>query len=241
MKKKLKLLVLDALIVLLNIFVFNGFIKAGFTFGRIILGVLCAGGSVVAHFGGYILADIQEEKRIAEANRARFKTEDERFKDYMNQLHELKRTDSSFTGVINRFTQQVKDFNDKAESLIRIIQLNNGAAEVFLVSRNDEVRKYLFRNLKKFVKTLIVYSAKSKNNRSDTIEEDPGVKKILANNDDLLDLYDKLLDEVAMMGDDFNIDDPGLKSVIESLQEMRVGDDDDDDDDEINLQVAGSP
>ena len=240
MKKKLKLLVLDALIVLLNIFVFNGFIKAGFTFGRIILGVLCAGGSVVAHFGGYILADIQEEKRIAEANRARFKTEDERFKDYMNQLHELKRTDSSFTGVINRFTQQVKDFNDKAESLIRIIQLNNGAAEVFLVSRNDEVRKYLFRNLKKFVKTLIVYSAKSKNNRSDTIEEDPGVKKILANNDDLLDLYDKLLDEVAMMGDDFNIDDPGLKSVIESLQEMRVGDDDDDDD-EITLQVAGSP
>ena len=66
------------------------------------------------------------------------------------------------------------------------------------------------------------------------------MKKILANNDDLLDLYDKLLDEVAMMGDDFNIDDPGLKSVIESLQEMRVGDDDDDDD-EITLQVAGSP
>ena len=65
---------------------------------------------------------------------------------------------------------------------------------------------------------------------------------ILSNNDELMNLYDKLLDEVAMMGDDFNIDDPGLQSVIESLKEMRVGDEDDDDDDDgITLQVVSSP
>ena len=84
-----------------------------------------------------------------------------------------------------------------------------------------------------------MYSAKTKKNRSATIEEDASVMAILKNNDDLIDLYDKLLDEVAMMGDDFNIDDPGLQSVIESLKELRIGEEDDDDDDgEINLHVV---
>ena len=41
------------------------------------------------------------------------------------------------------------------------------------------------------------------------------------------------------IGDDFNIDDPGLQSVIESLKELRVGvEDEDDDDGEINLHVV---
>ena len=136
----------------------------------------------------------------------------------------------------------VDAFESKEQSLLRIIELNNGNAKEFLISRNDEVQRFLLKNLKKFAKRLIVYSAKSENNRTATIEEDQGVINILKNNDDLIDLYDKLLDEVAMMGDDFNIDDPGLQSVIESLKELRVGDDDDDDDDvngEITLHVAG--
>lgn len=242
MQKKLKLLVLDALIVVVNIMVFNSFIKAGFTFGRILLAILCAGGSVVAHFGGHIFVDIQEEKRIAAKNRALFKTEDEQFNDYMKQLRDLQLSEPNFTGVIARFKEQVEDFKDKEESLIRIIELNNGAAQQFLISRNNEVQKFLLKNLKKFVKRLIVYSAKSKNNRAATIEEDTSVMNILSNNDELMNLYDKLLDEVAMMGDDFNIDDPGLQSVIESLKEMRVGDEDDDDDDDgITLQVVSSP
>ena len=236
------MLVLDALIVAVNIMVFNSFIKTGFTFGRILLAILCAGGSVVAHFGGHIFADIQEEKRIAAKNRALFKTDDEQFEEYMRQLRNLQTTEPSFGGVINRFKQQVQAFEDKEESLIRIIELNNGAAQQFLISRNNEVQKFLLKNLKKFVKRLIVYSAKSKNNRAATIEEDTSVMNILKNNDELIDLYDKLLDEVAMMGDDFNIDDPGLQSVIESLKEMRVGEEDDDDDDDgITLQVVSSP
>lgn len=239
MKKKLKLLVLDALIVLLNILVFNSFISTGFTFGKVLLSILCVGGSAVLHFGGHIFADIREEKMIMERNRKMFKSEDDQFDEYMGQLRKLQLTESGFAGVINRFTQQVDAFNDKEESLIRIIDLNNGAAKEFLISRNDEVQRFLLKNLKKFVKRLIVYSAKTKKNRSATIEEDASVMAILKNNDDLIDLYDKLLDEVAMMGDDFNIDDPGLQSVIESLKELRIGEEDDDDDDgEINLHVV---
>lgn len=242
MGKKLKLLALDASIILINIFVFNGFIRAGFTFGRIVLAVLCVAASTVAHFGGHIFADIQEEKRIEARRRALFKTEDEQFEDYMVQLRKMQLSNSSFTGVINRFTRQVDAFESKEQSLLRIIELNNGNAKEFLISRNDEVQRFLLKNLKKFAKRLIVYSAKSENNRTATIEEDQGVINILKNNDELIDLYDKLLDEVAMMGDDFNIDDPGLQSVIESLKELRVGEDDDDDDDingEITLHVAG--
>lgn len=238
MKKTWKLLVLDALIVLVNIFVFSKIVATGFTFGKILLSILCVGVSGVAHFGGYIMADIQEEKRIAAKNRSLFKTEDEQFEEYMGQLREIQRSEPIFSGVISRFKMQVDSFNGKEKSLIRIIELNNGAAKEFLISRNDEVQKFLLKNLKKFVKRLIVYSAKTKKNRPETVEDDPSIMNILKNNDELIDLYDKLLDEVAMMGDDFNIDDPGLQSVIESLKELRVDDDDDDDDGEINLRVS---
>lgn len=239
MMKKLKLLILDASIIALNIFVFNSFISAGFTFGKILLSVLCVGGSVVLHFGGHIFADIKEEKMLQERNLKLLKGEDNQFEDYMNQLNKLQETESGFAGVITRFKEQVKAFDDKEDSLLRIIELNNGAAKDFLISRNNEVQKFLLKNLKKFVKRLIVYSAKTKKNRPKTVEEDASVMNILKNNDDLIDLYDKLLDEVAMMGDDFNIDDPGLQSVIESLKELRVGEDDDEEDDgEINLHVV---
>lgn len=239
MRKKLKLLILDASIIALNIFVFNSFISTGFTLGKILLSVLCVGISVVLHFGGHIFADIKEEKMLQERNRKLLKSEDDQFEEYMNQLNELKGTEEGFDCLINRFTEQVDSFNDKEESLLRIIELNNDAAKEFLISRNAEVEKFLLKNLKKFVKRLIVYSAKTKKNRPKTIEEDTGVMNILKNNDDLIDLYDKLLDEVAMMGDDFNIDDPGLQSVIESLKELRVGEEDDEEDDgEINLHVV---
>ena len=240
MGKKLKLLALDAIIVLVNIFVFNGFINAGFTLGRIILAVLCVFLSLVAHFGAYILVDVLEEKRIAAKNRALFKTDDEQFEEYMTQLRDLQLKNPAFNGVVNRFTNQVKAFESKEKSLLRIIELNNGAASSFLISRNDEVQKFLLKNVKKLVKRLIVYNAKSANNRAATVEDDSHVMTILNNNDELMDLYDKLLDEVAMMGDDFNIDDPALQSVIESLKELRVGEDDDDDDGEIALHVAGN-
>lgn len=239
MLKKLKLLILDVGIIILNILVLNSFISAGFTFTKILLSVLLVGGSMVLHFGGHILADIKEEKMIQERNLKLLKGEDDQMQEYMNQLDNLKKTEIGFEGVINRFKEQVKAFDDKEESLLRIIELNNDAAKEFLISRNDEVQRFLLKNIKKFVKRLIVYSAKTKKNRPKTVEEDTGVMNILKNNDDLIDLYDKLLDEVAMMGDDFNIDDPGLQSVIESLKELRVGEDDDEEDDgEINLHVV---
>lgn len=239
MMKKLKLLILDVLIIVLNILVFNSFISTGFTFGKILLSVLCVGGSLFFHFGGHILADIKEEKMLQERNLKLLKGEDTQMQEYMNQLDNLKENEKGFAGVINRFKEQVKAFDDKEDSLLRIIELNNDAAKEFLISRNDEVQRFLLKNLKKFVKRLIVYSAKTKKNRPNTVEEDTSVMNILKNNDDLIDLYDKLLDEVAMMGDDFNIDDPGLQSVIESLKELRVGEEDDEEDDgEINLHVV---
>ena len=238
MIKKLKLLVLDALIVAFNIFVFNSFITSGFTFGKIILSILCVLGSVVLHFGGHIFADIKEEKMFMEQKQKFFKSEDDQFKEYKDQLRKLQLTESGFTGVINRFNEQLDAFDEKEKSLLRIIELNNDAAKEFLISRNNEVQSFLLKNMKKFVKHLIVYSAKTKKNRPETIEEDATVMDILKNNDELIDLYDKLLDEVAMMGDDFNIDDPGLQSVIESLRELRVREDEDDDGDgEIDLHV----
>ena len=123
---------------------------------------------------------------------------------------------------------------------MRLISLNNGKAQEFLVSRNNDVQNFLMKNLKKLVKRLIAHSAKTAKNRSGSIDEDSGITEILDNNTELIDRYDQLLDEVARMGDDFNIEDPGLQSVIESLQALRVGAEDETDDDEIELFVTPS-
>ena len=49
---------------------------------------------------------------------------------------------------------------------------------------------------------------------------------------------ESVLDEVAKMGDDFDIEDAGLQSVIENLQSLRIGSVEDDEDDQIHLYVS---
>lgn len=236
-KKFLKFLGVDAALVLLNIGVLNIFIKGGFTLSEIILAAICGGGSLAVHFGAPIIDANKEAKKIAEANKAILNFADNQFEEYMGKLRSLQKSAPSFSGVINRFAEQVAAFHAKEDSLEALIELNDGTSEAFLISRNDEVQKCLFRNLKKLLKFLIAYRAKSSANRAATVEHDPGVMRVLANNDKLLTLYDKLLEEVAMMGEGFNINDPGLQHVIESLQELRGGEEDDDLDDADGIKL----
>ena len=80
---------------------------------------------------------------------------------------------------------------------------------------------YIISNAKKLIKTLIAYSAQSSTNRPKRVEDVKAVKDVIKSLDDLAINYDKLLDEVVRLGDDFNPEDPGLKDVVENLQELR--------------------
>lgn len=239
MKKSLKLILIDAAIVCINIAFFTNVKLTGLF--QFILAFVVVAGSILIHFGMWSKSAPQEDESLVEQMNSILQSEDSGFGTYMAKLRVMKKGNPDFAGVINQFIRQIDAFSKKAEALMNLIDINNGKAKEFLIARNNDVQLFLIRNLKKFVKRLIVYNAKTKKNRSGSIEEEATVQEILQNNNELIDLYDHLLDEVARMGDDFNLQDPGLQSVIESLQQLRAGSDDmDDENDEIELQVMTS-
>lgn len=241
MKRKPMLHIIDSAILLTNIFFFSNY---DFSFlptklENFLVTILVVGASVAAHCIAY--TKIPDEKAdTVEQLSSMLQSEDSQFDTYMTQLKNLKKSNPEYAGVIDNFINQLDSFFKKEEALMRLISLNDGKAQAFLTSRNNDVQVFLMKNLKKLVKRLIAYSAKTAKNRSGDISEDADIAEILKNNSELIDHYDRLLDEVSKMGDDFNIEDSGLQSVIESLQALRVGSDDDQDDEEIELHIPSS-
>lgn len=239
MKRMLKLILIDAVIVCINIAVFTKVKLTGFL--QFVSVFLVAAGSLMAHFGMWRMLAPDEDESLTDQMNSILQSEDSGFGTYMAKLRAMKKGNPEFAEVINQFIYQIDSFSQKAEALMNLIDINNGKAKEFLIARNNDVQLFLIRNLKKFVKRLIVYNAKTRKNRSGSIEEEAAIQEILRNNNELIDLYDHLLDEVARMGDDFNLQDPGLQNVIESLQQLRAGSDEvEDDDGEIELQVMTS-
>lgn len=241
MKKKTMLFIIDGAILLGNIFFFANyeFSFSPVRFGNFVVTILVIGVSAVAHYLAYTKIHDENAETVAQLNSI-LQSEESQFDTYMAQLKSIKKSNPAYAYVIDSFVGQIEAFFKKEEALMRLISLNNGKAQEFLISRNNDVQIFLMKNLKKLVKRLIAHSAKTAKNRSDDIGEDTGIAEILNNNSELIDRYDQLLDEVAKMGDDFNIEDPGLQSVIESLQALRVGAEDESDDEEIELFVNTS-
>ena len=241
MKRKTSLYLIDAIIVAVGIFFFAGY---DYSFsparpGNFFMTIVFVGISAAVHYLAHTLIPDEKEKMLSQLNSI-LQSEESQFDTYMTQLKNIKKTHPEYTGVVNSFVSQIEAFFKKEEALMRLISLNNGKAQEFLVSRNNDVQIFLLKNLKKLVKRLIAHSAKTEKNRSGNIDEENGIGEILSNNSELIDRYDQLLDEVSKMGDDFNIEDPGLQSVIESLQALRAGSEDDADDEEIELFVTTS-
>lgn len=241
MKRKTSLYLIDAIIAAVNIFFFASY---EYSFsparpGNFFMTIVVVFMSAVTHFLAHYLIPDEKEKMLSQLNSI-LQSEESQFDTYMMQLKNIKRSNPGYAYVIDTFVGQIEAFFKKEEALMRLISLNNGKAQEFLVSRNNDVQIFILKNLKKLVKRLIAHSAKTEKNRSVNIDEESGIAEILNNNSELIDRYDQLLDEVSKMGDDFNIEDPGLQSVIESLQALRAGSEDDDTDDEIELFVTTS-
>lgn len=237
MMEKLIILAIDAVLVACNIYAFNRFIAQGFSIRNIIFAIFLVIVSLALHCVMYICAEADKTKKIA--NKQEESSEKENFYDkYYFTLRKMQVGEPQFVPVIDKFMSQIEAFQQKEKALLMIISLNNDSAKEFLLSRNEEVQKFLEKNLKNFMKRLIVYRAKDPATRPVTVWDDSSITKIIDNNNELIALYDKLLDEVSLMGDDVKVDDPGLQNVIESLKELRMQyDDDDDDDGEFELEL----
>lgn len=237
MKKAWKLILTDIFIVLLNIIFFSNISFNSFISFVLMAIILIA--SVFTHCFSYIRF-FKNYVNIDEKMNSIIQNEDDKFETYMASLEEIQKTNPNFKAIIGKFVYQIKSFSTKEEALMSLIDLNNGKSENFLMGRNADVQQFLIKNLKKFVKRLIVYNAKNERNRNGSVENDEIINEIFLENRKLIDLYDQLLDEVSRMGDDFNISDPGLQNVIENLQTLRNANEDEPskNDDEIHLFVS---
>lgn len=240
MKRKWKLLIVDAVIVLVAILFFTMFDYSfsPLKFARFIITVFFVIACGAVHYLAYTKIPKDNDNLAVQANNI-IECEASRFDTYMHELEKMKKGNPEFANVINHFKHQINSFSRKEDALLKLIELNDDNSKTFLMDRNKDVQIFLIKNLKKFVKCLIVYNAKTKKNRSGSIENDTGISEIFDKNDELIDLYDKLLEEVARMGDDFDLQDPGLQSVIANLQSIRgANEDDSEDEEEISLFVS---
>ena len=163
---------------------------------------------------------------------------------YINQLNEIEHDHPDYSNVIERFLESIDSFSEKEDALNRLIKMNGDSAKRFLQERSSATQSFIIANAKKLIKALIAYSAQSKANRPANIEDLKSVQNVIKSIEGLTVNYDQLLEEVARMGDDFDPEDPGLKDVVENLQELRVSTHVDDevdsqeDSDKLNLFVT---
>lgn len=239
MKRKWKLLIADGAIVFANIlfFLLFDYSFSPLRLGRFLVTLFFLIGSVAVHYFAYMKIP-DDNAKLADQMNSIIQSEEARFDTYMAELKKIKAGNPEFAEVINHFMYQMNSFSRKETALEKLINLNDDKSKAFLMARNNDVQRFLIKNLKKFVKRLIVYNAKTKKNRSGSIEDDTGVIEIFDKNGELIDLYDKLLDEVSRMGEEFDLQDPGLQSVIENLQSLRGSNDtEQEDEEEISLFV----
>ncbi|MBR3281563.1 MAG: hypothetical protein IKI57_07020 [Clostridia bacterium] len=161
----------------------------------------------------------------------------------VEKLQEMGENKSGFRNVILEFLSKVDSFVQKEKALNELIQMNDDKAKRFLQERSQATNSFIIANAKKLIKAMIAYDAQSKKNRPARIEDVEIVQDVLKSMDSLTTNYDQLLEEVAKMGDDFNPEDPGLRDVVENLQEIRKTsnvDDSDNEPEEIHLFVNGA-
>ncbi|MBR6253517.1 MAG: hypothetical protein IKR04_06760 [Clostridia bacterium] len=185
-----------------------------------------------------------KEKEIEASYEYQSKTISEKNESELSQaiekLEDMSDDNSDFRNVINDFLHKVESFAQKEKALNELIKMNDDKAKRFLQERSQATTSFIIANAKKLIKALIAYDAKSKGNRPSKVEDVAIVREVLKSMDSLTTNYDQLLEEVSKMGDDFNPEDPGLKDVVENLQEIRTTsniDTEDDEPEEIHLFV----
>lgn len=242
MKKKWKLLAVDLAILLGNVAFFSLY-PYSFSPTKMIpfiVTVLVLSFSVVIHY--WIYTNHSKVDNTAEQLDGISQKEDLKLTTYRKEIERIARENPTFKSVVQTFITQIDSLLEKEEALFNLIDLNDGKAKNYLADKNNDVQIFIVKNLKKFIKILIVYNAKTDRNRSLRIEEEKSVQEIFSQNREMIDLYDQLLDEVARMGNDFDSQDPGLKYVIDNLQRLRNDNekDLDEEEDEIKLFVTGT-
>lgn len=124
---------------------------------------------------------------------------------------------------VDRAERQLEKFFKKEKALHTIIGLNEGGCSTTLIKNSLDVYETLVENYRRMSKRIVAYAAT--NNADIKVE----IERFIEANDNLLNLYNRLIDEVSRMGDNINEQDEALQSLINNLQELRQSNEGNDD------------
>lgn len=207
-KNRLRLLIVDAGILLISIGGFTIFKLSG-TFAI----AICIAGAVVAHILG---SNRLKKKELIEI--------EERRQSLTYQVKKLFKNYPKFNWDIQKVNELITEFERKQKALLKLIELNEGEKGTYLVERSQEAKQFCAQQLVKYEKNLVVLEAID--------EDDPeyqmnlqDVENIVKKLKELVNAYSKLLTEVSRMKNGLNLEDPGLTSAVDKLKALRTEDD----------------
>ena len=215
MKLLKKLLIVDIVLLALTVLFFKvpfvGFILTGVTFG---LGVYI--------FLGFkdIRAEVKHQESIPKEELRRMAIDEKlrkaratiestaAFRNANYSVQEASR-------AVQEANRQISVFNRKSDALKVIMGLNEGSCSGVLAKNSLDVYETLVENYRRISKRIVAYET----TENEEIQRE--ISKILEANEKLLDLYNRLIEEVSRMGDNLNEQDESLQNLISNMQELR--------------------
>lgn len=117
--------------------------------------------------------------------------------------------------IVNRADQQIEKFFDRERAFNTIIGLNEGGCSTILTKNSLDVYETLVENYRRMSKRIVAYATTA------NIDIKTEIEKLLESSNKILGLYNRLIEEVARMGDNLNEQDESLQNLISDLQELR--------------------
>ena len=206
MKHLKKLLVADIILFVLAVIFFKVFILGG------ILTAFAFGLGVYIFLNcRTIRKEVKHQESIPKEELRRMAI-DEKLRKAKQTVENTEAFRNSYVEAANK---QIAVFRRKEAALNTIIGLNEDGCSTTLTNNSLDVYDTIVENYRRMSKRMLAYET----THNEEIQEE--VAKILATNEELLELYNRLIEEVSRMGDDFNEQDEELQSLITNLQTLR--------------------
>ena len=201
---KKKMLIVDAIILLICLIAFVAFKLSGII--EIIVTILVA---MVLH------VFFQNEFAKQE-----FIENEQKQPNVKEEVYELKKDFPKFGELIEPFAYQIFEFKERQEALKKLIELNSGEKGSYLLDRSKEAETFLMQKCKQFRKCLVVLEVLDEEDKQYQENKDLAIR-ITEITKQMVDVYSDLLSVVNRMGDDLEMNDPGLSKAVDKLKNMR--------------------
>ena len=155
----------------------------------------------------FILLLAYKKPTLKDKNNADYEDFEEAFKGWkgMNTPYNLQ---------IDQALKQLERFNTRKEKLKALSEDSTFDSAI------DEVQQNMFSNFNRIINRLLIFD---KNDRNDINRNGHYISKLIATNEQYLDVFRKFIDEISMIGD---VSDGSstlsLQTITESLREIRT-------------------